>query len=281
MMPDMMSGWGTIEAMSNSPGFLTNHELDRFLGGGDAGQRQRQRLRHDHLLPVPAQLGKVRRFNVALFPRFALAGLIRDLARIPDATDVMAAVTARTLDSAPLAELSAAVRESARALTVWSFDALVEGVVERAPQAVQEWDEVVSSAERDLTARLGILFISELGVIDRVMNDICRVSLASGRVELVPSGRVAAAAREGHAVVLERVNVLSKEMGYVMPLEAAPDKDELALASWFAQMAAPESEGVAAEQHVSNFEPLPYQRSRPRRRRWRGASTMTRVPADV
>ena len=228
---------------------------------------------------MPAELGKVRRFNIALFPRFALAGLVRDLARIPDATDVMAAVTARALGSAAFAEVSAAVRESARALNVWSFDALVEGVVERAADALQEWDEVVSSVERALTERLGISFISELGVIERVVNDICRVSLASGRVEFVPCGRVAAA--EGNTVVLERVNVLSKEMGYVMPLETTLDKDELELTTWFAQMSAPEPEGVVAERQVSNFEPLPYERSRPRRRRWRGASTMTRVPADA
>lgn len=264
-----------------APGFLTNHELDRFLGGGEAGQRQRQRLRHDRLLPMPAELGKVRRFNIALFPRFALAGLVRDLARIPNATDAMAAVTEKALKSSAFVEVSAAVRESARALNAWSFDALVEGVGERAADAVQQWDEVVSAAESELAERLGISFVSELGVIDRVVNDICLVRLSDERVEHVPCGRVAAAMGKGRAVVLERVNVLSKELGYVMPLEIAPGKDELGLAAWFRDMAAPEAEGVVAEEHVSNFEPLPYQWSRPRHRRWRGASTMTRVPADI
>jgi hypothetical protein len=267
--------------MMTAPSFLTNHELDRFLGGGDAGQRQRQRLRHDHLLPMPAELGKIRRFNVALFPRFALAGLVRDLARIPDATQTMAAVSQRALGSKSFVEVSAAVRESARALSEWSFDALVEGVVERAADAVQEWDEVVGSAEGELTERLGISFIIEVGVIKRVLDEICMVSLATGRVERVPCTRVAAGVQKGHAVALARVNVLSKEMGYVMPLETALDKDERALAAWFAKMAAPEPEGAVAEEHVSNFEPLPYQWSRPRHRRWRGASTMTRVPADI
>lgn len=265
----------------SAPGFVTNHELDRFLGGGDAGARQRQRLRHDHVLPMPAELGKVHRFNIALFPRFALAGLVRDLADIPGATDIMEETTAKALKSRVFSAVGKAVLESARALSDWSFTVLVEGVVEREPEAVQEWDEMVGTAERELQERLGISFDSELGVIEKVEDNLCRVGLVSGRVELVPCGRVVVSAEEGHAVVLERVNVLSKEMGYLMPLETALDKDELALGSWFARMSAPEPAAAVAEQHVSNFEPLPYERSRPRHRRWRGASTMTRVSANI
>jgi hypothetical protein len=268
--------------MTTAPGFLTNHELDRFLGGGDAGQRQRQRLRRDHLLPAPADLGKVRRFNIVLFPRFALAGLVRDLARIPHGTDTMAAVTEKALGSAAFAEVGAAVRESARALSDWSFNALVQGVVERAADAVREWDEVVVGAEHELAERLGISFSTEPGVIEGVRDNICLVALDAGRVEHVPFARVAAQAEKGCAVALVRVNVLSKELGYVIPLEAAVDNEDNALATWFEQMAAPvPAQVVTTDAHVSNFEPLPYRRSGPCRARWHGASTMTRVPADV
>ncbi len=99
--------------MPTAPGFLTNHELDRFLGREEAGQRQRQRLRRAHLLPEPADLGKVRRFNIVLFPRFALAGLIRDLGRIPGAT--------QTMDRVAVKALRAAVRDAARSFSDWSF----------------------------------------------------------------------------------------------------------------------------------------------------------------
>ena len=270
--------------MATAPAFLTNHELDRFLGGGDSGSRQRQRLRQAHLLPTPVEVGKVRRFNIAVFPRFALAGLVRDLGTIPHATETMEAVTKKALRSNAFTEVCAAVRESALALQTWSFNELVQGVAERAADAVREWDEVVGSAERQLAEELGISFATEFGVVERVVNNICLVKLDSGALEHVPCTRVAAAAEKGHAVALERVKVLSKELGYLMPLERTTlDADDIALASWFAGMTAPASgaESTIAEAHTSTFEPLPYRRSRPRRGRWHGATTMTRVPADV
>lgn len=263
--------------MSTAPGFITHHELDLFLGGGEAGQRQRQRLRKDRLLPEPADLGKVRRFNIAVFPRFVLAGLVRDLALIPRATETMQVVAANAFRSEVFNEVSAAVREAARALSVWSFDALVEGVGERAEDAVREWEEVVASAEKDLAEQLGISFSTEFGVIQRIVNDVCTITLDSGVVERVPSIRVVAAPEKGRAVALERVSVLAKELGYVMPLETTVDKDERELANWFAEMASPPATPVVAEAEVSHHDPLPYRRSKPRRARWHGASTMTRV----
>ncbi|HEY5342361.1 MAG TPA: hypothetical protein VIJ66_01730 [Solirubrobacteraceae bacterium] len=263
--------------MATAPGFLTNHELDLFLGGGTAGQRQRLRLRKDQLLPEPAELGRVRQFNIALFPRFALAGLVRELASISQASETMGVLTARVLRCAAFEEVSMAVRESAGSLGVWSFDALIQGVLERAEDAVREWDEVVQRAEVELAERLRISFSTELGVIERVANDVCVVSLDSGGVERVPSIRVAAVAEIGRAVALERVNVLAKEIGYVMPVEIMPDEQDRELAAWFAKMAEPDTTPVLAEER-SHYEPLPYRRSKPRDALWHGASTMTRRP---
>jgi hypothetical protein len=267
----------------SAPGFLTNHELDHFLGGGDSGQRQRQRLRADHLLPAPADLGKVRRFNVAVFPRFVLAGLVRDLAQIPEATNTLSKVTGEALRSNAFAEVRFAVRESARSLSTWNFDELVGAVVERAEDAVLEWDNVVVNAEQELADRLGISFSSETGMVKRVVGDICVIDLASGGEEHVPSTRVVALAEKGRAVVLERVRVLSKELGYIMPLEQITvDDDERELSAWFAKMALPTPPAaVIAETHVGGYQALPYGRAFPRRGRWHGASTMTRVSADI
>ena len=265
--------------MATAPSFVTHHELDLFLGGGESGQRQRQRLRKARLLPAPAELGKVRRFNIAVFPRFVLAGLVRDLALIPRAPETMQTVAAAALRSAAFADVSAAVREAARALSVWSFEALVEGVVERAEDAVREWDAVVAAAEGELAERLGISFSTEFGVIERIADDVCHIALAAGEVERVPCLRVAAALEKGNAVALERVNVLAKELGYVMPLGTTPDHEERELANWFAKVAAPVTTVAAVKTEPSHHDALPYRRSRPRRARWHGASTMTRVGA--
>ncbi|MCP9490679.1 MAG: hypothetical protein MSC31_12485 [Solirubrobacteraceae bacterium MAG38_C4-C5] len=266
--------------MPTAPCFVTHHELDLFLGGGDAGQRQRQRLRKARLLPEPADLGKVRRFNIALFPRFVLAGLVRDLALIPRAPETMQAVASAALRSEAFTEVSAAVREVACALNVWRFDALVEGVVELAEDAVREWDAAVVAAERELAERLGISFSTEFGVIERIANDVCIIALDAGGVEQVPCLRVAAAMEIGGAVALERVSVLAKELGYVMPLENTLDHDDGELANWFAKMAAPApTTTIVVESEASHHDPLPYRRSQPRRARWHGASTMTRVGA--
>jgi flavin-binding protein dodecin len=267
--------------MASAPGFLTNHELDLFLGGGTAGQRQRLRLRKDRLLPEPAELGRVQRFNIALFPRFVLAGLVRDLASISQASETMATISAKVLRSSAFEDVSVAVRESAGLLGTWSFDALIQGVLERAEDAVREWDEVVQRAEVELAERLSISFSTELGVIERVANDVCIVSLDSGGVEQVPCIRVAAVAEQGRAVALERVNVLAKELGYVMPVERTTDDDEdRAMANWFERMAAPAVTVMAVEPEVTHHEPLPYRRSAPRSGRWHGSSTMTRLPAS-
>lgn len=265
--------------MPTAPGFLTNHELDLFLGGGDAGQRQRQRLRRAHLLPEPADLGKVRRFNIVLFPRFALAGLVRDLGRIPGATETMDRVAVKALRSAACEEVGAAVRDAARSFSDWSFKALVDGVAERAEDAMRAWDDEVSLAEHELTEELGISFSTEFGVIERMVGDVCLVALDAGGIERVPSTRVAAATEKGCAVALQRVKVLAKEMGYVMPLENTVEQEDRELAAWFSKMAAPATSTVP-EPEVSHHEPLPYRRLRPRKARWHGTSAMTRVTAE-
>jgi hypothetical protein len=275
----MMSGLIYNMCVSTAPGFITHHELDLFLGGGDSGQRQRQRLQKAHLLPEPADLGKVRRFNIAIFPRFALAGLVRDLALIPRAPETMQAVAATTLHSAAFAVVSAAVRETACALSAWSFEELVDGVMERAEDAVREWDASVVAAENELTERLGVSFSTEIGVIERINTEVCVIALDTGRIESVPRVRVAATPKRGVVVALERVSVLAKELGYVMPLEVPRDQEEHELANWFAKMSAPVRDVGAGESQPSHQEALPYRRSRPRRTRWHGASTMTRVAA--
>jgi hypothetical protein len=262
-----------------APSFVTNHELDLFLGGGAAGQRQRLRLQKSGLLPAPMNIGRVKRFNIAVFPRFALAGLVRELATIPRATDEMAKVAASVFASPTFEELREALRETARGLDTWDFDYLVRGVADHAPDAVGEWALTVAEAEHELADRFNILLATETGVITKTIGDAHLVALDGGGVEQVPSLRVVAVAEKGRAVALERVRVKAQELDYVMPLETTPDKQDLELAAWFAEMRAPATTTEIVVEDESHHDPLPFRRrSAPRTARWHGASTMARVP---
>jgi len=269
-------------AMSSAPGFLTNHELDRFLGGGAAGQRQRLRLLKDGLLPAPEDLGRVQRFNIDLFPRFALAGCVRDLAGIDGAIAAMNDANLKLRQAAAFKEMTAAVCESARLLAAWDFDELIRGAVERAGEAMVEYDRLVVHAERDLQERLGIAFRTDFGVIAAATQAFVDVTLHSGEMARVPLARCAVAAHEHAEVALERVSVLAKELGYVMPVEHSAEQDE-ELAAWFSAVSAPmrvpnlvmSADAIRSE--PDSVEGFPYRRPRPRSGRWHGASTMTRT----
>ena len=262
-----------------APGFVTNHELDRFLGGGSSGQRQRLRLQKDGLIPGPAGIDRVKRFNVAVFPRFVLAGLVRELGTIPGATEEMGRAASKLFASSAFTELRAAVRKTAITLDAWDFDYLVQSVGDHAPDAVQEWTSAVTAAEGGLAERFNILLASDIGLIEKAIGDTYIISLAGARVEQVPAVRVATSVEKGRAVALERVRVRGQELDYVMPLETTPDKQESELAGWFTEVMAPAKTSAAVVEEVSHHEPLPYRRRAPRNARWRGASTMTRLPA--
>lgn len=265
----------------NAPSFVTNHELDHFLGGGAAGQRQRLRLLKDSLLPSPIDVGRVRRFNIAVYPRFVLAGLVRDLAAIPNATGVMRDAARKVFSDPAFEEVCVALKETAQSLATWNYEALLGGVGERAEDAARQWSATVKAAERELTDALGISFSTDLGIVQRAAKNAYFISVGDNVVEQVPMARVAVAAMEGRAVVLERVRVMAKELDYVMPLKNIPDAKDRQLSEWFTAMMAPATEPVVAEPDVSHHEELPYRRrSAPRRAKWHGASSMTRLPAS-
>jgi hypothetical protein len=115
-----------------------------------------------------------------------------------------------------------------------------------------------------------------------VDSGLCIVSLTEGGSETFDADRAAVPMEQGRAVAIERVRVMDSEMNFVMPSTTdAPDREERELADWLVgTMAAPSDAVSAAVPDDSSAEPLPYvRRSGPRRSRWRGAGTMTRVPA--
>lgn len=265
----------------DAPTFITSRELDVFLGGGERGPKKRQRLHREHLLPDPARIGRVKRINIAVFPRFVLAGLVGDLTRLSGAPECLTTLTQHAFGLGVFAELADAVLLSAKGMEAWRFDRLVQGVIERAQPAVAEWNAAVSAAEHELNQRFGIAFATAFGVVERVDSGLCTVSLAEGGSQTFDADRVAAPVEHGLPVAIERVRVMDSEMNFVMPSTGEiPDRDERELARWLVGMMTAPTEVATAETDDSTAEPLPYaRRSGPRRARWRGASTMTRVPA--
>lgn len=266
-----------------APTFITNRELDLFLGGGERGPKKRQRLRREHLLPDPAAIGRINRVNIAMFPRFALAGLVGDLTRLDGAPECLTALTRQAFGLGMFAQLADAVRLSARAMGAWRFDQLVDDIAESAQPAIAEWNAAISAAEHELHQRFGIAFSTAFGVVERVNSGLCVISLTEGGSQSFPADRVVAPVEKGRAVAIERVRVMDSEMNFVMPsTTGVPDSEERELAAWLVgMMAVPTAETVApAAPDDSTAEPPPYtRRSGPRHARWRGASTMTRVPA--
>jgi hypothetical protein len=262
-----------------APTFITSRELDVFLGGGERGPKKRQRLHREHLLPDPARIGRVNRINIAMFPRFALAGLVGDLTRLTGAPECLTTLTRHAFDLGLFSQLADAVLVSAKAMDAWRFDQLVEDVVEHAQPAVAEWNAAVSAAEHELHQRFGITFSTAFGVVERVNSGLCIVSLTEGGSETFDADRVAAPVEKGRAVAIERVRVMDSEMNFVMPSTTdIPDRDERELSSWLVGMMTAPAE-VATPEVDDSTAALPYaRRSGPRRARWRGANTMTRVP---
>lgn len=264
------------------PTFITNREVDLFLGGGERGPRKRLRLRDEKLLPRPAELGRVRRYNIAVFPRFALVGMMPGLGQLSGAAQCLGSLTQRAFGLGAFSQVADAVRASAREMDSWRFDLLVDNVMERAEPAVAEWSACVDAAERELHERFDIGFSTALGVVERVASGIYLVSLEEGGTQRFPAERMAAPVEKGRAVAIERVRVMGNALDFVMPSTAdIPDTQDRALAAWFKTMMMPAAEPVAVTtSDDSTADQLPYGRSSaPRPSRWRGASTMTRVPA--
>jgi hypothetical protein len=178
--PTYVSSREEDQVDASAPTFLTHRELDLFLGGGERGPKKRQRLRRENLLPDPADLGRVKRINIAMFPRFALAGLVGDLTRLDGAPECLSDLTRQALGLRVFSQLTKAVLVSVRAMDGWRFDQLIDDVGDLAQPAVAEWNACINAAESELQQRFGIAFSTACGVIERVNSGICVVSLAEG-----------------------------------------------------------------------------------------------------
>jgi hypothetical protein len=222
--------------MDLAPTFVTHHEIESFLGGGQRGKRHRQRLQARQQLPEPVWLSRIDRLRVGVYPAFALAGLVNALAGAPEAKQRLRQLSAKVFGSAAFYDLNDAletcVREVLRTQQQWRFDSVIQRLGEIAEPAVVEWDTVVREAVEALTP-WGISFSYELGCIERRSGRTYVVSLGNDRVERFSHERVAAPEmRKGCAVAVEHVRVLGDGLDVVLPALKTPETEPEAPDLW-------------------------------------------------
>lgn len=192
-----------------------------FLGGGRTAARQLQRLRRERHLPEPYWLPRVDRLRTAIYPVFALAGLIGGPAvsvvleeRIGQLRDEVFACTA-------FREVAEAFRgvvadlQHEQGPSVWRFDTVLDRLGDSAGPAIAEWGSVVEDAEERLE-NWGVRLSSELGSVESTPGQECVIAV-DGHRERFPLMRIASPVLSGGVVAIQHVVVLDRGMDFVMP----------------------------------------------------------------
>lgn len=215
------------------PAFVTHHEIEAFLGGGASAKRQRQRLQDGRRLPEPHWLPRVDRFRTGVYPIFALAGLLDDLAHVPEAGRQISTLSTKVFGSAAFRDLSEALVEAVRTAiagpAAWRFDQALEQLAGSAGPALLAWGAVVADAHAQLET-WGVRLSEEYGSVEGRAGGVYVVALEQ-RTDRFPALRVAAPLEQGRAVAVEHVSVIGSALDFVMPaveIEQAPtDAEEL------------------------------------------------------
>ncbi|MHB1640836.1 MAG: hypothetical protein ACYCUD_13560 [Candidatus Dormibacteria bacterium] len=204
-----------------TPSFLTQHEMETFLGGGRTGARQLQRLRNEHRLPEPYWLPRVDRLRTGIYPIFALSGLVaglemrRELKECVDQLrdEVFACIAFREVAEALRASVADLRREQGDA--TWRFDLALRRVADYAGPAVAEWGGIMEEASEHLED-WGVRLSSELGSVESTAGLECVVAVAKHR-EHLPFSRVSYPVFSGGVVAIQHVVVLDRGMDFLMP----------------------------------------------------------------
>jgi hypothetical protein len=195
--------------------------METFLGGGKKAKRQLQRLRKERRLPEPYWLPRLDRQRTAIYPIFALAGLIGGRTVSSDLWDRVSQLRNEVFASAAFHEMTEAFLRAVADLRyelgpfVWHFDAALCRLGETAGPAVAEWGSIVEEAEGQLE-NWGVRFSSELGSVESTPDQECVVAVAEHR-EHFPLNRVASPVPSGGVVAIQHVVVLDRGMDFVLP----------------------------------------------------------------
>lgn len=219
--------------------FVTSHEIDHALGGGDRGRKQRGRLTmSQESLPEPRNFGRVKRQNLLMLPRFALGGLLRAPDKAAARTIVDAAL--EVIHDGSFGELGLVVVEAARSRLEerWSFASVTQGAAEIAPDTMRRCADLVADAETRLEQELGITFKAVFATLD----EDGAIRLIDGSTEAVKRNNVLVEDAWASSAFFERLDWRDNAIGLLMPtsfrfspeqLAELPSRDDLALARWF------------------------------------------------
>lgn len=96
----------------------------------------------------------LRRHDLVVYPIFALAGLLDDLAHVPEAGRQISTLSTKVFGSAAFRDLSEALVEAVRTaiagLAAWRFDQALEQLAGSAGPALLAWGAVVADAHAQL-----------------------------------------------------------------------------------------------------------------------------------
>ena len=227
---DMLTHWGreitsllgyTSRMTRLTPSFLTQHEMETFLGGGRTGARQLQRLRNEHRLPEPYWLPRVDRLRTGIYPIFALSGLVAGLEMRRELKECVNQLRDEVFACIAFREVAEALRASVADLrreqgdATWRFDLALRRVADYAGPAVAEWGGIMEEASEQLED-WGVRLSSELGSVESTAGLECVVAVAEHR-EHLPFSRVAYPVFSGGVVAIQHVVVLDRGMDFLMP----------------------------------------------------------------
>lgn len=204
-----------------APSFVTQHEMETFLGGGRTAARQIQRLRKEHRLPEPYWLPRVDRLRTGIYPIFALAGLVAGLEMRRELKERVDHLRAEVFASTAFVEVAEALRAAVADLRreqgdgTWYFDAAVRRVAEYAGPSVAEWSGIMAAAGERLED-WGVRLSSELGSVESTTGVECVVAVDGYRKHF-PLSRVAYRVPSGGLVAVQHVVVMDRGMDFVMP----------------------------------------------------------------
>lgn len=114
-----------MTATDCAPAVITHFEFEHLLGGGAAGQRQRQRLQTSGILPE-ANWVRIDRIRIGVYPRFALIGLLDSARMMPSILEGVRRWSEIISRSSGITQLLDDLSDQVRDLGRWDYSVFAE-----------------------------------------------------------------------------------------------------------------------------------------------------------